>query len=183
MAATIEQIEAALEASGGWQSIAAKKLNICPSALSRRISRSKRLQSTLFDIKEKYLDRAEDELINKIEKGDLGAICFYLKCQGKKRGYIEMWKGELSGPGNLGFHISSSNNTNLPNSTLDNMDGPAGGELFPDDLEVTKIADATSVRGAEIFTYTVSVYNGGTISFTNVEITDVLSSYVNYCWH
>ena len=86
-------------------------------------------------------------------------------------------------PGNIGFHISSSNGSNLPNNIIDNMDGPAGGELFPDDLEVTKTADSASVRGGETFTYTVSVYNGGTIAFTNVEITDVLPSIVNYTSH
>lgn len=41
------------------------------------------------DVKAKYLDLAENKLLQKINDGDLGAICFYLKCQGKHRGYIE----------------------------------------------------------------------------------------------
>lgn len=89
MAVTINQIQRALEQTGGFQSRAAKKLRITDSALCQRIKKSKLLQTLLYMIKESNLDLAEDELIKKIKKGNLGAICFYLKCQGKKRGYIE----------------------------------------------------------------------------------------------
>ena len=97
--------------------------------------------------------------------------------------YISWSKLGFAAPGNVGFHISSSNGSNLPKNIIDNMDGPAGGELFPDDLEVTKTADASSVYGGDTFTYTVSVYNGATIAFTSVEITDVIPSIVNYVSH
>jgi len=86
----------------------------------------------------------------------------------------------LTGPANVRFHISSSNGTNLPNNIIDNMDGPAGGQLFPVDLRVTKTASASSVRGLESFTYTISVFNASIDPFTSVQITDNLPSQITY---
>ena len=86
---TLKQCEIALRKSGGFITHAAKSLNISTTALSRRISRSKKLQEVKKEVEEKYLDLAESKLIGKINKEDLGAICFFLKCRGKERGYIE----------------------------------------------------------------------------------------------
>ena len=89
----------------------------------------------------------------------------------------------FTGPENLKFHISSSNGGNLPNNILDNMDGPAGGQLFPVDLQVSKTASVTSILGNQPFTYTVQVYNAAIVDFTNVVISDVLPSTVTYVSH
>jgi uncharacterized repeat protein (TIGR01451 family) len=89
----------------------------------------------------------------------------------------------FSAPTNVKFHISSSNGTNLPNNILDNMDGPAGGSLFPKDLQVSKTASVSSVLGNQPFTYTIQVYNAAIIDFTNVVISDVLPSQVTYVSH
>ena len=82
-------MDEALKASGGWMSQAAKMLGVNTSTVSRRVAKSQRLQQTITDMKALYLDIAESELLKKLKNGDLGAICFYLKCQGKERGYIE----------------------------------------------------------------------------------------------
>lgn len=97
--------------------------------------------------------------------------------------YISWATLGFAGPSNVQFHISSSNGSNLPNNIIDNMDGPAGGEIFPDDLEITKTVSAASVRGDTPISYSVSVYNGSLITFTGVEITDVLPGIVNYVSH
>lgn len=89
MALTIDQIEEALELSGGFVSEAATRLNVTASNIYDRIKKSKRLQQAKQQIDAQYLDLAESKLINKIKNEDLGAICFYLKCKGKERGYIE----------------------------------------------------------------------------------------------
>jgi uncharacterized repeat protein (TIGR01451 family) len=89
----------------------------------------------------------------------------------------------LTGPANLKFHISSSNGVNLPNNILDNMDGPAGGQLFPQDLQVSKTASSASVLGNEAFFYTVTVYNSAIIAFTDVIISDAIPSITNYVSH
>jgi len=101
MKVTLEHIEKALELSGGFQSHAAQKLGISVQALNKRIQKSKRLQDTLWAIKEKYLDMTESKLLGMIKAGEPSAIYFYLKTQGKHRGYIEQWRGEVSGPGGL----------------------------------------------------------------------------------
>lgn len=94
---TVDQIEAALRNQGGFLSYAAEELNCSQANISQRIKRSERLRKTLREIEESYLDLAESKLLNKVNMEDLGAICFYLKCKGKRRGYIEKQAIELSG--------------------------------------------------------------------------------------
>ncbi len=89
----------------------------------------------------------------------------------------------FTGPANLKFHISSSNGNNLPNNILDNMDGPAGGQLFPKDLQVSKTASVVTALGNQPFSYTVTVYNAAIIAFTNAVISDVLPAQVTYVSH
>lgn len=89
MSLTVQQIEDALRKSGGFVSKAALGLHVTPSNIYARIKRSPRLQEVKKQIDESYLDVAEHRLIKEINSGNLGAICFYLKCKGKKRGYIE----------------------------------------------------------------------------------------------
>lgn len=47
------------------------------------------------EIKDKAIDFAESALLSQIKEGNITAIIFYLKTQGKKRGYIE--RQELTG--------------------------------------------------------------------------------------
>jgi hypothetical protein len=96
---TIEQIEQALIANGGWYTKAANALGVSHQAISKRVAKSERLQKAVEEVKAKYLDLAESKLLQKINEGDLGAICFYLKCQGKDRGYIERMQNEVTGKG------------------------------------------------------------------------------------
>ena len=76
--------------------MAGKKLNVHYTTISHRIAKSEKLQRIREEIQESYLDFTESQLIKKIGKGDLGAICFYLKCKGKGRGYIEKQQIEHS---------------------------------------------------------------------------------------
>jgi len=101
MPATIKQIEKALENAGGFQSHAAKQLGITQQAVNDRIKKSPYLQAKLHSIRESYLDLAEIELLKLMKEGNLGALCFYLKCQGKHRGYIE--RTEVTGKDGAGL--------------------------------------------------------------------------------
>ncbi|OGW36957.1 MAG: hypothetical protein A2Y97_10150 [Nitrospirae bacterium RBG_13_39_12] len=93
---TEEQIIQALEAKAGFISEAAKALNVTYEAIRKRVAKNKRLQQAFDQIKERKLDFAESKLMKQIEEGNLGAICFFLKCQGKRRGWVE--RQEMSGP-------------------------------------------------------------------------------------
>ena len=86
---TINQIETALRQTGGFVTYAAKKLNCTHQNIKKRIDGSPYLQDVMDSIHESYLDLTEHSLMKKIKDEDLGAIIFYLKCQGKRRGYVE----------------------------------------------------------------------------------------------
>lgn len=89
MTLTEKQIENALRATGGFVSQTAKMLNVTHVAIYKRLERSTYLTQVREEIQDSQLDIAETRLIEKIDSGDLGAICFYLKCKGKGRGYVE----------------------------------------------------------------------------------------------
>jgi uncharacterized repeat protein (TIGR01451 family) len=89
----------------------------------------------------------------------------------------------LSGPTNMGFHISSSNGGNLPGNLIDNMEGPGGNQLFPGDLVVTKTASVSSAVSGSTFTYTVTAANLGFNTATSVVISDVLPADILYQSH
>jgi hypothetical protein len=93
---TIEQYEAALRRHRGLQAYAARDLGVTQQAVSDRIRRSPRLQQAVAESREIRLDTAEYKLDQAIEAGEAWAICFFLKTQGKSRGYVE--RQEHSGP-------------------------------------------------------------------------------------
>ena len=86
---TVEQCAEAIRNAGGFITVAAKQLNMSHPALSKRVKQSERLQQVLNETKEQYLDLAESQLIKAVKDRESWAICFYLKCKGKKRGYVE----------------------------------------------------------------------------------------------
>jgi DNA-binding Xre family transcriptional regulator len=85
----------ALEASGGNVTDAANALGYHRTALHRRISGNAKLSEAVEQIRESRLDLAETNLMKLVREGNLGAICFYLKCQGKHRGWVE--RSEITG--------------------------------------------------------------------------------------
>jgi len=86
---TVRQVAAALRASAGLRSQAAKKLGCVPSTIANYISRHKALEKVEAEALEATLDLAEDRLIQNIREGKEASIFFYLKCKGKMRGYVE----------------------------------------------------------------------------------------------
>lgn len=98
MALSAEQIINALKQNGGFVTSAARALNVTPQAIYARMEKNQRIKEAHLAIKEQYLDLAESQLLQKVRSGDLGAICFYLKCQGKSRGYVERQQLEHTGP-------------------------------------------------------------------------------------
>ena len=89
MPATIEEIEKALTVSRGLKGPAAQGLGVTWQAVHNRIKKSERLQKHLKQIREDSLDYVEGKLFENIDEGNTSSIIFYLKCQGKGRGYVE----------------------------------------------------------------------------------------------
>lgn len=105
MMASAKQIEVSLRKNGGFITQTAKDLGVTYQAIWLRINRNKKLKATYDEIKEGYLDFAESKLISQIKEGNLGAICFFLKCQGKSRGYVERQQIDASIDGELTVRV------------------------------------------------------------------------------
>ena len=71
---------------------AAEKLKINRATLSKWIKADPALKEALETAREEALDLAESKLFELMEDGNLTAIIFFLKCKGKKRGYVERTK-------------------------------------------------------------------------------------------
>lgn len=79
----------ALEQHGGLITHAARSLKCTYKVLRRYVDKNPSVQKALDAIKLANVERAERKLRDLVEAGNLGAICFTLKCQGRDRGWIE----------------------------------------------------------------------------------------------
>ena len=89
-----EQVEKAIRDSGGYVTTAAEMLDCSPTTIRKYLKESKQLREVLFETRERMLDVAESELMklmtsDKNDKVKVTALIFYLKCQGKDRGWID----------------------------------------------------------------------------------------------
>ena len=86
---TKEQIKNALIERNGFISQAAKLLQCEQTTVRNYITRYPELNDVLKDAREEMLDVAEKKLTENIMNNDNTAIIFFLKTQGKTRGYQE----------------------------------------------------------------------------------------------
>lgn len=86
---TDAQIADAIIAAGGFISRASEMLNLHYSTVHGRIQKVPALRNLVDHINEKMLDYGELELMKAMKRGESWAICFFLKCKGKSRGYVE----------------------------------------------------------------------------------------------
>lgn len=109
---TDEELAEALENSGGVQMNAVKYLRdnfgyiYSQQAISKRMQKNPELRESAGIGVEKMTDFVETKLFEAIEEGKLPAIFFYLKCKGKKRGYVE--KVIVNGDMNLNVKENSA---------------------------------------------------------------------------
>ena len=97
----IADIEEALRSTAGLITPAARvlesKYGTCSHNTVRAyIARHPKLQAVVTEITETQLDLAENGLVTAVRDHNLTAIIFYLKCKGKRRGYIE--RQQVEGP-------------------------------------------------------------------------------------
>src|SRR5215210_478723 len=92
---SVEQIIAALGESHGMIAPAARSLGCSRDTIRRYLAEYAEIAQAIADEREATTDLAENRLRDAIIRGEAWAICFYLKCMAKDRGYVE--RGELTG--------------------------------------------------------------------------------------
>ncbi len=100
---TAIRIIKALKETNGLLTMAAAKSGIGYRTVCRYVAEYSSVRAAAQDAKEAMLDFAEGKLYQKIKAGDNIAILFYLKTQGKARGYIE--RQEIANPEGEGFRL------------------------------------------------------------------------------
>ena len=103
---TATRIIKAIAETNGLLTMAAKRAGVGHSTMSRYVQDFPSVKQAVADSKEAMLDFAENKLYQKIRDGDNTAIIFYLKCQGKARGYIE--RTEIANPTGESFRVEYS---------------------------------------------------------------------------
>ncbi len=93
---TAARIIKALGESNGLLSLAAKIAHVGYTTMWRYTKEFPTVKQAVFEAKEAMLDFAEGKLYGNIRDGDNTAIIFFLKTQGKSRGYIEKQEIEHS---------------------------------------------------------------------------------------
>lgn len=79
----------AIEGSGGFVTQIAKRLDCSRKHFYSLMDKHPTVREALEDEREKLKDIAEGKLLEQINTGNMTAIIFYLKTQGKDRGYVE----------------------------------------------------------------------------------------------
>jgi len=85
----LETVKEALIKAKGFISQAAAILQCDTSTVYSYLKRYPELNNVLKEQRETMLDFAESKLMEAISKGNLTAIIFFLKTQGRSRGYYE----------------------------------------------------------------------------------------------
>lgn len=93
-----------LEANMGLISPSCKKFGIDRRTYYRWLKEYAEFPDYVEEISEANIDFAEGKLLSQINDGDTGAIIWFLKCKGKRRGYVE--KQEIEHSGNIGTTIN-----------------------------------------------------------------------------
>lgn len=91
----VEQLQPLLEENKGNVAAVARRLGVTRAAIYNRINESATLQQVLADARESMLDNAESVLYKKVLEGSTPELIFFLKTQGRNRGYVE--RQELTG--------------------------------------------------------------------------------------
>lgn len=92
-----KKIISALKATGGMISPAAKKLGCSRQSLYQWIQKDEKIAEALETVREENLDFVETQLLQAAKNGQSWAVCFYLKCMGKARGFSEKVDAHVTG--------------------------------------------------------------------------------------
>ena len=103
---SVKQLQAALRDKAGNVTAVARELGVARSTIYRRVAKSPALQETLTDAREELVDIAESALRREVLAGNITAIIFTLKTQGKERGYVERYEQTVRGDQQVAIQIT-----------------------------------------------------------------------------
>lgn len=86
---TVSEVEALVAETKGNIAHIARKLGVSRGTIWTRCQESPSLMQALTDAREAMLDNAESMLYKKVLEGSTVELLFFLKTQGRSRGYIE----------------------------------------------------------------------------------------------
>lgn len=98
-----ELIAKALMANNGKISKTAASLHISHWSLKQHLNKNPELMKLMVVGKEAELDYVEDKFMDAVKLGNLSAMIFYLKCQGRSRGWIERPEDSKTNKPNVTF--------------------------------------------------------------------------------
>lgn len=82
-------VAAAVGALDGNLAAVARQFGVSRTAVQQFVKNNPELQTIVSDAREGMLDDAESVLFGEVRSGEAWAVCFFLKTQGKGRGYVE----------------------------------------------------------------------------------------------
>jgi hypothetical protein len=110
----------ALEKSLGIVTTACKQVGINRDTYYEWLKKDKEFKKKVKDLENVALDFAESQLHKQIAKGNPLSTMFYLKCKGKKRGYIEQQELRVSGNMKFTADFGESNTIHTTQESEDN---------------------------------------------------------------
>ena len=106
----VEQIEPLVHEYKGNVAAIARKFGVSRNTIWKRVQESPNLRAAFEDARETMLDNAESKLYQKVLDGDTVSLIFFLKTQGRSRGYIE--KQEVEHGGAIEFVVTYADKHN-----------------------------------------------------------------------
>ena len=86
---TAEEVAKALEETGGIVTVAAARLGCARQTVSNYIQRYESVAQAREDGRDRSIDIAESMLMQQVRNGNITAIIYFLKTQGRHRGWNE----------------------------------------------------------------------------------------------
>jgi len=96
-------LEQAITDSYGNISTIAKRLGVSRTTIYKYLDKNQDLRDRIDSEREVAIDFAESQLMEKIKSGDTVSIIFFLKTQGRRRGYSERYQIEGNFPLQISF--------------------------------------------------------------------------------
>ena len=106
-----------LKKTAGVQQPVVEQLGLTRQTIADWKRNDPEFDAEVDQIKEVTLDIVETQLMKKIMSGDTASILFYLKSQGRKRGYIEKVDASVESKN----HVDLSNLTDEEREVLENI--------------------------------------------------------------